>query len=190
MIAREDTLDFWFMSPVRGLTLLSIAYYRNPTQLTFQPLNIRQVFLFVMPSRESRSDLFMLSKKSFVDKLILRWGINYLWQIIILGVIALTGTSVIYAEKLLYDLLIISTNPEWHYSALLFIVIILPLYLVLLLYYGSTLMRFGFHRNSGKAFRKDQNFIQGNFDKGIVFVFFNILYKTGIQILSYTKQYK
>lgn len=95
----------------------------------------------------------MPDKKSFIDKLKQRWEITSTWQvIIILIVFALTGTSVLYAEKLVYDLLNIPPNLEWYYSTLLFLIITLPLYNILLLVYGFILGQFRFFWNFEKKF--------------------------------------
>ena len=95
----------------------------------------------------------MTAKKSFIDKLKTHWGITSTWQvIIILLVFALTGTSVLYAEKLVHDLLSIPPNLEWYYTTLLFIVITLPVYNVLLLVYGFIFGQFRFFWNFEKKF--------------------------------------
>lgn len=95
----------------------------------------------------------MKAKKSFIDKLKQRWGITSTWQvIIILVVFALTGTSVLYAEKLVHDLLNIPANLEWYYTTLLFILITLPLYNMLLLVYGFLFGQFRFFWNFEKKF--------------------------------------
>ena len=97
--------------------------------------------------------IFMTAKKSFIDKLKTRWGITSTWQvIIILLVFALTGTSVLYAEKLVQDLLNIPPNLEWYYTTLLFIVITLPIYNILLLVYGFVFGQFRFFWNFEKKF--------------------------------------
>ena len=95
----------------------------------------------------------MSEKKSFIDKLKKRWEIKSTWQVIvILIVFALTGTSVLYAEKLVHDLLNIPPNLDWYYSILLFIIITLPLYNVLLLIYGFIFGQFRFFWNFEKKF--------------------------------------
>ena len=95
----------------------------------------------------------MTAKKSFIDKLKHRWGITSTWQvIIILLVFALTGTSTLYVEKFVHDLLNIPPNLEWYYTTLLFIVITLPLYNILLLVYGLLFGQFKFFWNFEKKF--------------------------------------
>jgi hypothetical protein len=95
----------------------------------------------------------MTGIKSFIEKLKKHWEIKSTWQvIIILIVFALTGTSVLYVEKLVHDLLNIPPNLDWYYSTLLFIIITLPLYNVLLLIYGFIFGQFRFFWDFEKKF--------------------------------------
>lgn len=95
----------------------------------------------------------MPETKNFMEKLKLRWGISSTWQVIlILVVFSCTGFSVLYLEALIHDLLKIPAQLEWYFSALLFIVITLPLYNILLLVYGFIFGQFRFFWNFEKRF--------------------------------------
>ncbi len=95
----------------------------------------------------------MLTKENWIDKLKQRWEIKSTWHVIvILIVFALTGTSVLYAEKLVHDLLNIPPKLDWYYSTMLFIIITLPLYNTLLLIYGLIFGQFRFFWNFEKKF--------------------------------------
>jgi len=80
-----------------------------------------------------------------LDKLKERWGVQNAWQvIIILIVFALTGTSSLYVKKPIYYLIGIHAESPFWIKTLGFIFIVLPLYQVLLLFYGFLLGQFTF----------------------------------------------
>ncbi|MDX1902901.1 MAG: DUF6787 family protein [Thermonemataceae bacterium] len=79
-----------------------------------------------------------------LDKLQKRWGVNSFRQVLlILLVFACTGFSVLFIKKPLYAILGFDTQtPVWQ-KVLAWLVLILPIYNVLLLFYGFI---FGQHR--------------------------------------------
>lgn len=91
--------------------------------------------------------------KQTINKLKTRWEIHSTRQVIvILIVFACTGFSVLYAEKLIFDLFDIPEARQWYISILLFLVITLPLYNLLLLMYGFIFGQFRFFWNFEKRF--------------------------------------
>jgi len=90
---------------------------------------------------------------SFINRLKTRWEIKSTWQVvIILIVFSCTGFSVLYVEKLVYDFLDLPKVNHWYISMLLFMVITLPLYNLLLLFYGFIFGQFRFFWNFEKRF--------------------------------------
>lgn len=82
---------------------------------------------------------------SWIEKLKERWGVATVGQVIvILLVFACTGFSVLYAKKPFYWLLNIDSESAWWIKTLATLFIVLPLYQVLLLFYGFIFGQFTF----------------------------------------------
>jgi hypothetical protein len=95
----------------------------------------------------------MTEKTDFISKLKKRWGISSTLQVvIILIVFSCTGFSVLYAQALVRDLLGIPQNAEWYYRVLFFMIITLPLYNILLLFFGFIFGQFRFFLEFEKNF--------------------------------------
>jgi hypothetical protein len=91
--------------------------------------------------------------KTFINRLKHRWGITSTLQvIIILVVFACTGFSVLYAEELIFELFNIPADNSWWVRVLLFVFITLPLYNLLLLFWGLVFGQFRFFWNFEKRF--------------------------------------
>lgn len=87
----------------------------------------------------------MATPPNWISKLQARWGVSSIWQVlIILLVFALTGFSILYLKKLLLNLLGMTPETAWYYRWAVTIFIILPLYQVVLLFYGTLLGQFRF----------------------------------------------
>jgi hypothetical protein len=92
-------------------------------------------------------------RSTFIDRLKQRWGIKSSFQVvIILVVFASTGFSVLYAEELIFELLGIPAENSWWVRGLLFVFITLPLYNLLLLFWGFIFGQFRFFWNFEKRF--------------------------------------
>ncbi len=86
--------------------------------------------------------------KKFWQKLKIRWGIENDWQVaIILLVFTLTGFSFLYVHRWIDQLLGITAEDPFWQKALVFIVVLLPLYNLLLLVWGTILGQFRFFKN-------------------------------------------
>lgn len=83
--------------------------------------------------------------QSWLEKLKNRWGVKNSYQVfIILVVFALTGTSVMYLKKWLLPFLgVDEATPLW-LRILASIFVILPIYQVVLLFYGAIFGQFQF----------------------------------------------
>jgi hypothetical protein len=93
----------------------------------------------------------MASKANIINKLKQRWGITSTFQvIIILIVFACTGTSVLWVEGLVRNLLGVPSELYWYWSVALFVILTLPLYNLLLLVFGFIFGQFGFFWNFEK----------------------------------------
>ena len=86
--------------------------------------------------------------KKFWQKLKLRWDIESDRQVaIILLAFTLTGFSTLYVHHLADELLGIEEEGPFIYKVLVFVVIVLPVYNILLLVYGSLLGQYKFFKN-------------------------------------------
>lgn len=89
---------------------------------------------------------------SFTDRLKERWKVKNTFQVVmILVVFACTGTTVaLIARPLLHAIFSPEEVPTW--ATVLYYVLILPIYNVLLLFYGFVLGQFTFFWNFEKKF--------------------------------------
>ncbi|SMO63135.1 DUF6787 family protein [Gracilimonas mengyeensis] len=80
-----------------------------------------------------------------VEKLKSRWGIQSNWQVlIIMAVFSFAGMTVVFARKWAFNFLgVVESDPFW-FKAVLWILLIFPLYNILLLAYGTLLGQFDF----------------------------------------------
>ncbi|MEJ2596157.1 MAG: prolipoprotein diacylglyceryl transferase [bacterium] len=86
--------------------------------------------------------------KNFWQKLKKRWGIENDWQVaIILLVFALTGFTFLYVRPWIDRLFGLSPEDAFWLKALVFIVILLPVYNILLIIWGTLLGQYKFFRN-------------------------------------------
>jgi hypothetical protein len=93
------------------------------------------------------------NNNSLIQRLKKRWGITTTFQVvIILVVFACTGFSVLYAEELILEWMMVPKDKSWWAALLLFIFITLPLYNLLLLIYGFIFGQFRFFWDFEKRF--------------------------------------
>jgi len=86
--------------------------------------------------------------KKFWQKLKSRWDIESDRQVaIILLAFTLTGFSTLYVHHLADEFLGIEEEGPFIYKVLVFVVIVLPVYNILLLVYGSLLGQYKFFKN-------------------------------------------
>lgn len=99
--------------------------------------------------------------KKFWNKLKTRWGISSDLQVaLILLVFTLTGFSTIYVNKLIDIFLGINEgSPLWQ-RIVVFLIIVLPVYNLLLLFWGTVLGQYKFFSNFIKNFLKRIFFIK------------------------------
>jgi hypothetical protein len=90
---------------------------------------------------------------ALLKKLQQRWGVKNLMQVVlILLVFTCTGFSVLFVEEWLLQVLGVPKDiPDW-LRVLLFVVITLPVYQVLLLFFGLIFGQFRFFYNFEKRF--------------------------------------
>ena len=76
-----------------------------------------------------------------------RWHIQSDWQVaVILTVFAITGTTTMYINRLIDEWLGLTDGNGFWMEFLLFMVLVLPLYNILLLIYGTLLGQYKFFR--------------------------------------------
>ncbi len=86
--------------------------------------------------------------KKFWQKLKLRWGIESDLQVaIILLVFTLTGFSFLYIQPWIDRLLGMGPDAPFWKKALVFVIVLLPLYNILLIVWGSTFGQYRFFKN-------------------------------------------
>jgi hypothetical protein len=82
-----------------------------------------------------------------------RWGIQSNRQfLLILFVFAITGPTTLFVERFIFDVFNIPSTIHWLMRILFFIVITMPVYKVILLFYGLLFGQFTFFWNFVKAF--------------------------------------
>lgn len=86
--------------------------------------------------------------RNFWERLKKRWDIESDWQVaIILLAFTFTGFTTLYVHQQIDQLLGIGPKSPFIYKVLVFIVIVLPVYNILLLIYGSLLGQYKFFKN-------------------------------------------
>ena len=113
---------------------------------------------------KSTSSILALPK-SLLNKLMVKWQLDSFVQVLaVLAVFSLTGSTVVYIRKFLFELLGYSeTTPVW-LKVVSYIAFIIPSYQILLLVYGFLLGQFSFFwekekkmvRRMRKAFRRSK----------------------------------
>lgn len=99
--------------------------------------------------------------KNFWEKLKLRWGIESNWQVaLILSVFALTGFSFLFVSPWIEHFLGVSKSDPFWLKAVVFILIMLPVYNLLLLLWGILLGQYRFFKNFIVKFFKRLLFIK------------------------------
>jgi hypothetical protein len=84
-------------------------------------------------------------KESFIARLQQKWGVESVWQVLlILAVFSLAGSSAVALRKSFFLLLGFDDHTAFWLKAVAYIVFLFPTYQVLLLVYGSLLGQFGF----------------------------------------------
>lgn len=82
---------------------------------------------------------------SFLEKLQTKWKLKSLWQVVIvLLVFALTGFTILIIKKPIFDLLGVSMESGGFWKTILYLLLVLPLYQVVLLFWGFLLGQFDF----------------------------------------------
>ncbi|MFD1551345.1 prolipoprotein diacylglyceryl transferase [Putridiphycobacter roseus] len=84
-----------------------------------------------------------LSNLSWIEKLQKRWGVNYLQVLTILFVFAITGTTILLIKKPVLSFFSESGESNTLFS-ILYYLLILPIYNIVLLFYGFILGQFYF----------------------------------------------
>jgi len=85
------------------------------------------------------------TKPSFLRKLQTKWGVNSLFQVVlILLTFAFTGLTVMFIKNPLLNFLSIDMSTGGFWKSFLYFVFVLPVYQVILLFYGTLLGQFSF----------------------------------------------
>lgn len=84
-------------------------------------------------------------KDSYLLKLQTKWGLGSIWQVLlVLIVFACTGLTVMYIKNPLLELLGIDMSKGGYWKNFLYFLFVLPLYQIILLFYGFLFGQFEF----------------------------------------------
>lgn len=97
-------------------------------------------------------------KQSFLEKMKKKWGLNSLFQVILIMIVfALTGSSVLFLKGVIFKFLGIEHIEGWQGTGL-YLLLIFPLYQILLLVYGFLFGQFAFfwekEKKLGRAIKR------------------------------------
>jgi uncharacterized membrane-anchored protein len=93
------------------------------------------------------------SNDNFLEKLQSKWKLKSLFQVIIvLVVFALTGFTILFIKKPIFDFLGISMDRGGFWKTVLYLLLVLPLYQIILLFWGFIFGQFGFFWEKEKQF--------------------------------------
>jgi len=85
------------------------------------------------------------SKPNFLNRLQTKWNLKSLTQVIlILIVFALTGFTILFIKKPIFDFLGVSMERGGFWKTVLYLLLVLPLYQIILLMWGFVFGQFSF----------------------------------------------
>lgn len=85
------------------------------------------------------------SKPNFLERLKSKWQLNSLLQVVlVLIVFALTGFTILFIKKPIFDFLGVSMERGGFWKTVLYLLLVLPLYQVILLIWGFVFGQFRF----------------------------------------------
>jgi uncharacterized membrane-anchored protein len=94
-----------------------------------------------------------MKKQSFLQKLQSKWNLKSLRQVIlVLVVFALTGFTILFIKKPIFDFLGISMERGGFWKTVLYLLLVLPLYQIILLMWGFVFGQFAFFWEKEKQF--------------------------------------
>ncbi|EIM74079.1 hypothetical protein A3SI_16657 [Nitritalea halalkaliphila LW7] len=92
------------------------------------------------------------ARPHFMTRLKEKWGLKSMWQVVlILLVFALTGTTVLLIKQPLLQFLGVDMSQGGAWKTVLYLLFVLPLYQLILLFYGALLGQFSFFWEKEKA---------------------------------------
>lgn len=93
------------------------------------------------------------TKPNILERLQSKWQLNSLLQVIlVLIVFALTGFTILYIKKPIFDFLGVSMERGGLWKTVLYLLLVLPLYQIFLLLWGFVFCQFHFFWEKEKAF--------------------------------------
>jgi hypothetical protein len=124
---------------------LNFFYLRNlPKSISEKPQNLLSQIKIQM-SQES--------KPNFLTRLQTKWNLKSLTQVIlILIVFALTGFTILFIKKPIFDFLGVSMERGGFWKTVLYLLLVLPLYQIILLMWGFVFGQFTFFWEKEKQF--------------------------------------
>ena len=109
---------------------------------------------------------------NWLDKLQEKWGLKSLWQVVIVMIVfACTGFTVLFIKTPILNLITGGGEKEW-WMTVIYILFILPIYNIILLFYGFIFGQFQFFLAYEKKMlnrfrRKKKNAVEGAGDSEV-----------------------
>ena len=92
-------------------------------------------------------------KPGFLHRLQTKWKLNSLLQVVlVLIVFALTGFTILFIKKPIFDFLGVSMERGGFWKTVLYLLLVLPLYQIILLMWGFVFGQFSFFWEKEKQF--------------------------------------
>ena len=92
-------------------------------------------------------------KPGFLQRLQTKWKLNSLLQVVlVLIVFALTGFTILFIKKPIFDFLGVSMERGGFWKTVLYLLLVLPLYQIILLMWGFVFGQFSFFWEKEKQF--------------------------------------
>lgn len=93
------------------------------------------------------------SKPNFLQRLQAKWKLKSLLQVVlVLIVFALTGFTILFIKKPIFDFLGVSMERGGFWKTVLYLLLVLPLYQIILLMWGFVFGQFSFFWEKEKQF--------------------------------------
>jgi len=87
----------------------------------------------------------MEEQMNIIQKLMKKWNINSMWDFVMINIVfSLAGMTIVYERKPLFELLGITPETAFWIKVLVYIPLVIPLYQLNLIIYGTLLGQFRF----------------------------------------------
>ncbi|QDH78325.1 hypothetical protein FKX85_04430 [Echinicola soli] len=86
-----------------------------------------------------------MNEEGFLKRLQQKWQLKSIWQVLlVLLAFACTGFTVLYIKQPIFDLLGVDMSSGGFWKTVIYLLLVLPLYQIMLLFYGFLFGQFSF----------------------------------------------